>query len=343
MLPEGESHESETTPDAVQDHLLLFRHAAPLTEAEARAALEVIGDRLVGHAPDVKSAWVGAEVGSATLRGVSLAELRPFFDTLDLVPVPGGLCRVDGVIEWVGDAPPMLPAPPLVLERPLPVSRGVHVRFDFERQLDEAEAQLALEIFGVFLVAYAFEEHEGDEVARCEGAHAEVAIADLVQPPDELIRGHAYWMVEVVSLFLPVRSARFLGTMKRARGRGLRPSWLGPAVVIFAALACSRLLEGPDAVRAAALCWTFLPLVFTFLSRQHVGKWTWGAAVLNALVQGAAAVLLEQPDLLAPDADVTFGVHMAELHARFEMLLYGSRLFGLVWAVPYILSKNRRI
>ena len=114
-------------------------------------------------------------------------------------------------------------------------------------------------------------------------------------------------------------------------------------MVIAAALACSRLLDGPGAVRAAALCWIFGPLVFSFLSRQHVGKWTWGAAVLNALVQGAAAVMLEQPDLLAPDADVTFGAHMAELHSRFEMLLYGSRLFGLVWAVPYMLSKNRRI
>lgn len=338
-----EPHEDETTPEAAQDHLLLFRNEAPLSEARARAALDVIGDRLVGHAPDVQSAWVGAEVGTATVRGVSLDELRSHFEAIDLVPVPGGLCRVEGVVEWVGDAPPMLPAPPLVLTRPLPVSRGVHVRFEFERALDEAEAQMALEIFSVFLVAYAFEEHEGAELARCEGTQAEVSITDLQQPPDELVRGHAYWMVEILSRFLPVRSASFVGEVRRGRGRGLRPSWIGPAIVIVGALASSRLLEGPGAVRAAALCWIFGPLVFTFLSRQHVGKWTWGAAVLNALVQGVVAVLLERPDFLAPNADVTFGAHMAELEARFEMLLYGSRLFGLVWAIPYMLSKNRRV
>lgn len=331
------------SPDAV-DHLLVFRAKEPLSESEARAKVEALGESLVGDVEGVVTAWTDACIGTATLKAGADDSLTSHFDDAALIPISEGLELEDGELTHIVGPPPSLPAPPLTLKkRPLPVAAGVHIRLRFSAPLTDDERSVFDELQELFLAEYASPDGEhGEASAAHEGQVAELQLVGLSFPADDVIRGHAYWLIETLERFLPLDESEFVG---RSGGRrGLRPSWFGPAAVMGAALGSFHWLEGADSVRGQSMALLFGPLIVTFLSRQFVGRLTWVAAIANALVQSAAAVALERPDfLMADDAHGDLLTHVEMMQSRFEYVLYGARFFVLVWAVPYVMGRRKKI
>ncbi len=344
--------DSETAPNLTES-LLLWRSVEPLGADSVVAFFDAHGDVIMGDSAAIQKEWIGTTIGHVT---IALAESDPSLDTLEtsarallevadlgLIPSGSAITEKDGGLDI---EPPALPAPPLSLQSRHPVEGGFTLRFRFKAMLAEAGKRALEALVGAFTATY--EGPDGKFYADIDVTWAEEeASVRLVSHgvDNDTLRGHAYWLVENVDRFFKLAQADFVGETHGAR-RGLRPSWMGPVLVMAASFGATRLVAGADAAMASTLVWLFFPLVLTFLSRRYVGRITWGAAGVNAVLQGAAATVLAVPTLLWPvpeDVGNAWVIYQEELTSGLTMLLYSSRIIGLLWAAPYLMSRRRSI
>lgn len=342
----------DSAADDPRDHLLIWRSDEPLEGAAARGVLQPLEDTdvLVGSAASVAEDWSGARVGCVVVKGEpsELLEGAPFADW-DLVPFPSGVALRGGELVWP-DAPMALPAAPLVVKkgRDWSIAPLVTVELDLDSP-SEAELNLLDELTELFLEAYRGEGAgalEGAALAEREDGGRTLTLQGWTPPEVEGARGHLHWWLEELARFLPLSSVR-IRTGRAAGGRrGLPPSWIGPLLVIGAAFG-ARLLDPSIALRASTLAWLFGPVIVTFLSRAHVGRITWGVTVLNALVQGAIAFVIERPDLVvggpAGESTEELLLWSESVRSTLEWFVYGSAAMGLVWVLTYLANRRRPV
>ena len=350
-----------------------------MNEALARQLLDPLeeADRLIGGAAGVAADWAGASVGCVVTKG-DARELLPEESVArlayDFLPVPAGLASESDRLEF-REEPPTLPAAPLIVSgrsawrargdldiriRLAPSAAaaaasgaGVHAsveagaRDDGDGDRTDGD-ELLDELTELFLEAYRGEGigalHGASLIRGGEGANERILQLRGWIPPDEgLARGHLHWWLEVLARFLPVEEVQIVGVRER---KGLRPSWLGPALVVAAALAV-RWLDASSALYASALVWLFGPLMVTFLSRAHVGRVTWVVTALNAFAQALIALSLVRPDLWVPSpirADTESLIRWSyQVRELLQWLTYGSTAIGLLWALVYVSNRHKRL
>ncbi len=342
--------EADEAADEPRDHLLVWKSDEPLDEAGAKAILQPLeeADVLIGSAASVAEDWAGDRVGCVVVKGEpsELLEGAAFSDW-DLVPFPGGVAFRGEKLAWV-EEPMALPAAPLVVKkgRDWKLAGTVVVELDFDGA-GEAELALLDELTELFLEAYRGEGAgalEGAALAEREDGGRTLTLQGWRPPDLETARGHLHWWLEELARFLPLASVRIRSGRATGGRRGLPPSWLGPIVVIGAALG-ARLLDPSIALRASTLAWLFGPVMITFLSRAHVGRITWGVTVLNALVQAGVAFVIERPDLVvgSPTGESTEDllVWSETVRSTLEWFVYGSAAMGLVWVLTYLANRRR--
>ncbi|MFT5354796.1 MAG: hypothetical protein ACI9KE_002009 [Polyangiales bacterium] len=319
------------------ERLVLWRSKEPMAKSAVEDVVSALSAHVVGDGE--LDAWTERTFGCVLVDG-SAPEVSfgpAIAMTLPFPAAPTPPSEDGGNWATFGEA---LPAAPLALQTKQPVHRGFDLAFTFSKELAQHERAGLSDLFSLFEAAYTSDDEDiavVEETVELQSASLRVSAA-LVD--DASLRAHAYWLVEVVDRFWPLARADFRGGS--GKQRGLRPSWLGPVVTMAAALVFARFASGPDAARSSMLALLFLPLVFTFLSRNYVSKATWIAAIFNAAGVGLMAALVEDPGLLWPIPESPSAEFLAEIQGHLVTSVYIARSLCLVWVLPYLRSGRTR-